>query len=336
MLKAYQEKPILDQIDDLGECKLFVRLDDKYHKKVGYMRSPKSLVFSKKNNNYSGGYSALFLCDNKKGNSLLSKMENPTHEEWGYNWHSDKNLAQKILRRISVFVNEKLRSLEEISTQNSFTFDDFEFLTFEEDDNNNLKNLESKSADLEITSDGFELDSIDEPFKDLEPFKELKRTKRRSKVKQKTNDGFTSGDDLENEGSGGKSENNVDPGPPNENLSGPDILPGGEKGRGIKLKKLSNNQYDYKCFFNSTSKKYSLIVNTNSEKECNIHIFAKGLDANINEELNLETATSFDGEDYIISSNVIKNVKLSKLPLKLQIKLENQHRYVIHLEVFEL
>lgn len=336
MLKAYQEKPILGQIEGLGECKLFVRLDDKYHKKVGYMRSPKSLVFSRKNHNYSGGYSALFLCENNKGNSFLSKMEDPTHEEWSYNWHSDKKLAQKILRRITIFINEKLRALEETNTQNSFTLDGFEFLTFEEDNSNNLKDLEKKSGDLESASDGFELDSIDEPFKDLQPYKPPKKSKRRPKRKEKTEEGFSSGDDSQIEGSGGKSDNPVNPEPPNDYLPGPDILPGGEKGKGIKLKKLSSNQYDYKCFFDSSSEKYSLIVNTNSEKECNIHIYAMGLDVKNNEELHLESVTNLKGEDYDISGNAIKNVELSKIPLKLQIKLKNQHRYVVHVEVFEL
>ena len=77
-------------------------------------------------------------------------------------------------------------------------------------------------------------------------------------------------------------------------------------------------------------------MNTNSEKECNIHIYAMGLDVKNNEELHLESVTNLNGEDYDISGNAIKSVELSKLPLKLQIKLKNQHRYVVHVEVFEL
>ena len=73
-------------------------MNNNYDKNIGYLRKPKMLVFKQKNRTLSQGYSAIFICDNKKGNAELAKMEDPKHNEWEKGWYPDVEKAASIKR----------------------------------------------------------------------------------------------------------------------------------------------------------------------------------------------------------------------------------------------
>lgn len=70
----------------LGHVKLWINKKKGATDKVAYMRDLEMLVFCKRPHTNYGMY-GVFLCDDPKGNELLRKMENPSHDEWkAGNW----------------------------------------------------------------------------------------------------------------------------------------------------------------------------------------------------------------------------------------------------------
>ena len=66
----------------LGNTSFFINVDlQKGNDLIIFMRSPR-MVVGVQHNNSSRGYSAVFLCDDNKGNQLLREMEDAAHRTW--------------------------------------------------------------------------------------------------------------------------------------------------------------------------------------------------------------------------------------------------------------
>lgn len=65
----------------LGHVKLYIYRAKGLKSRIVYMRRPKMIV-SKRPLNKAENMNVVFVCDNKKGNELLRRMENPAHDEW--------------------------------------------------------------------------------------------------------------------------------------------------------------------------------------------------------------------------------------------------------------
>ena len=105
----------------LGKVQLFLLPQEGYPKKVACFRLNRMLIETKIFRS-PVGYAGVFICDNKKGNEILRKMEPPNHNEWNVNnTHSkidglpleDAENADKELRQ---FIRAKVKELSDIST----------------------------------------------------------------------------------------------------------------------------------------------------------------------------------------------------------------------------
>lgn len=127
-----------ETLPTIGYVKFYVYLDKGLPNRTSYFRTPRMVVF-KRTNRKVNGYSAVFVCDNKKGNEMLRLMENPAHNEWKLdNYPKDEGKANKDARRgeieISEFINRTLESLANIKKGNKIAFIGLEeYLSIPED-----------------------------------------------------------------------------------------------------------------------------------------------------------------------------------------------------------
>jgi hypothetical protein len=182
-----------DHLEILGNVKLYVYLKKGLPNRTSFMRSPKMVVY-KRTNRKVNGYSAVFVCDNEKGNELLRLMENPAHNEWKKENYPRKDgkidkTARKAENELGDFINDILDTLSKVnfSKQTSvlgleeYLFSTEELLeNFEETDShgNSLNNIGGELTD-EITDEetGLQTTAKDSPIKikpTLKPNNEIK------------------------------------------------------------------------------------------------------------------------------------------------------------------
>ncbi len=81
----------------LGDVRFYGYKNKSANDKILYMRSPRMLVDSN-NNKTSYGFYGVFVCDDKKGNEILCRMEGPAHDKWDEKqdeFHKDENKRAK-------------------------------------------------------------------------------------------------------------------------------------------------------------------------------------------------------------------------------------------------
>ena len=214
-LDAYSDKRnqiVRDlHIEGLGKCKIYLKLDKDYPRRVAYMRLPKMLVESKSNVRLKTGYAALFICDNVKGNKFLSKCEDPTHQEWKAGWSDKEELAKKVLRRISKEINRVLASLITETYNEETILSGLEQFTFADESEMPLESEGDSDEDSGDGEDGFTLDELEIETHDLDFIKPNPEKKKKRKKKVKTEEGFGTGEGNES-GTGGGGENETEGG----------------------------------------------------------------------------------------------------------------------------
>ena len=333
-LDAYinsEHKVFEEKIEGLGKCKLYVQLNKDYKKKVVYMRMPKMMVFSKPNPRLSAGYSALFICDNRVGNRLLSKCEDPKHSEWLPGWHSDEDKARKALSRITRFINASLESMivetyssaTILSGLNQFTYSDESDMPGEK---GSQENSEEKG------DDGFELIDVSLAMNDLDYKMPKPSRKKKRKRKVKVEDGFDAGDEA-GAGSGGPGENSG-VGGDQAGAQGFGEEEGRQKGE-WKMKKLPKSQFNYKCFQKSGSDDYTLVISSKSELSCQIRFYANGVDKKQNEDIILLEAFDAESNDSLnVANNIINNVETTPNPKTIKLVTKHKRKFGVEVELY--
>jgi hypothetical protein len=289
------------------------------------------LVYHKQNPRLSSGYSALFICENKMGNKFLSKCEGPTHSEWDKGWHPNSENAQTLLLRITRFINEVLKSMivETYSTEtilgglSQFTFND------ESDTPGESGSQENSSSEGD---DGFELEDIILEMNDLDYKLPKPSSKKNRKRKVKAEDGSDAGDEP-GAGSGGPDSNEGEGGD-RTGVKGFDELEGRQDGD-WKIKKLRKSQYNYKCFQESGSDDYKLVITTKNEQSCQIKFYANGVDIEKNEEINLVEAIDVDNNTSLtIQNNMIDEVKTTPAPKTIRLVIKDNRKFGVEVELY--
>ncbi len=127
--QAYNPRPYLDAVahanqDDkhieieldlakLGKCSFFVLKRKKGTDNIVYMRQPRMVVYSQKNNTNFGFY-GVFVCKNNRGNELLRSIEDPSHREWDHkrlNGKEEKKYAREALKELREKISDALRGI---------------------------------------------------------------------------------------------------------------------------------------------------------------------------------------------------------------------------------
>ena len=125
--KTSDQFPVFENnLETIGNVKLYVYLEKGLPNRVSYFRKPRMVVF-KRTNRKVNGYSAVFICENEKGNEILRLMENPAHSEWKKeNYPKEEGKISKTARKaeneISDFINKSLESLSKIKAGKKITF----------------------------------------------------------------------------------------------------------------------------------------------------------------------------------------------------------------------
>ena len=85
--KALKNEPYTENIDGMGQLKLFMEFDDALPKKLDTkaMRAPLMTVTSFVHHSIRAKYAAIFLCEDEPGNTKLRKLEPPAHDKWVVN-----------------------------------------------------------------------------------------------------------------------------------------------------------------------------------------------------------------------------------------------------------
>lgn len=108
-------KLIEKDIPSLGCVKLYVNINPACTRdKIIYMRKNKMVIQSELLRNHYGVY-CVFCCDSDKGNELLRKLENASHDKWDKSNYTINNIpveeGKNALKEIDSFVQESLRSI---------------------------------------------------------------------------------------------------------------------------------------------------------------------------------------------------------------------------------
>ncbi len=90
---------ISKKLDLLGSVRLYIKKNKFAPDKILFMRAPRMLVYSKRNQS-AHGYYGVFICDDNDGNELLKKTENPAHNEWKETNWQDKGRTSKLARDV--------------------------------------------------------------------------------------------------------------------------------------------------------------------------------------------------------------------------------------------
>lgn len=103
------------QDQDLGHCRLWIRVEDGLPSKVGFVRQTGMLVTTQQPGliRFSGyqDFAALCVFDDPKGNELLRRMENPQHDKFEPDrlTEDERGRGRRALTRVVKWIREEIR-----------------------------------------------------------------------------------------------------------------------------------------------------------------------------------------------------------------------------------
>lgn len=169
-------KIIEGEKEHLGKVKMYVKMCPEATAKIVFMRRPKMLVYSQKAQS-SMGFFGVFICEDEKGDKLLSKLENSSHSKWATDFYRDDITNEYIkegvdaMRELKEFCDECISLIVDENPQNELTIAGLDDLLYvpdslvEEDENQKQKSLgqpvgisEEENGTLTTTTEGVKVD----------------------------------------------------------------------------------------------------------------------------------------------------------------------------------
>ena len=90
--------------EHLGKIKMYIKKAPGAIDKIVYMRRPRMVVYAQKSQSSLGFY-GVFVCDDEKGDDLLSKLENSSHSKWSRDFYRDDITSECIQEGVDA-INE--------------------------------------------------------------------------------------------------------------------------------------------------------------------------------------------------------------------------------------
>ena len=326
-----------ETLDTVGDVKLYVYLEKGLPNRTSYLRKPKMVVF-KRTNRKLNGYSAVFICNNEKGNEILRLMENPAHNEWKKENHPKNEgkihkTARKTENEISDFINSSLETLSKIKTGKKIAFLGLEEYLYipedllekeeEFDFEGNLTNTVSGKMSNETTDDETGIQTTDNESVKINPTitqKQEVREEAEIDVDEFGEDDITVGGS--NEGEGGST-------------TPTDV--GGKAEKGERTEVATLNKALVKVGFRALAQ---------SENNELYHILIVNSDRQIdNAELELLVGSDNDRDDGIevkysdvgsIEKNIIKNISLAMGNNKIKIRFADNLKHSVKIKAYEI
>ena len=137
----------------LGQVKLYVNIDPECKRdKILYMRKNKMVIQTEMLRNHYGVY-CVFVCESQRGNELLRKLENASHDKWDKSNYTVNNVpyeeGKEALKEINNFVQESLHSIFDRETNGTLEVEGLsEYLASSESLLDEIDSLSSKSSDV--------------------------------------------------------------------------------------------------------------------------------------------------------------------------------------------
>jgi len=133
-LKYYESvkngKYFSDNLKSLGSVEFYFMEIEEHMNYVAMLRKPHMIVFSKRYQ-FPGSYCGVFICEDKKGNQILRKMEPPTHNKWEPDSYGPNGI--KILKEIHEWIRSIIKSQQKIKRKGILDVPDlYKYLPFDD------------------------------------------------------------------------------------------------------------------------------------------------------------------------------------------------------------
>lgn len=312
----FREKPL----PVLGTCQLYVRIEEKFPRKLLYMRSPRMAVndwrFPK---SLQEPYAAVFICDNPEGNAMLRSLEPPEHDAWE---PARAPNGKEMLDEIRDWVKSELVALAEEESGDPEEIPELEkFLPYDED----YEKMSEASKGNALPSEGV---SLDESALEIG----AEREEREDAIEEFVSKPFS----KKEVGSTGQNQRKHKGG------SG-----GGKEGTGTGneeghegLARVNTSSVRFRIFYVGRGKQgseYCAILEPLSDQEGAINVVALGDDSAVY-QVPVAYAKDWDGKqkEYEHKGSLVEGLKLKKgKPVRIRIGTKSPSRYALGIENHE-
>ena len=119
-----------ENLKSVGEVEFFFVEIEEHMNYVAMLRKPHIVVFSKAYR-FQGSYCGVFICDDKKGNRILRKMEPPSHNKWEPDSYGPDGSI--ILNEIHDWIRSILKSQQKVKRKGILDMPDlYKYLPFDD------------------------------------------------------------------------------------------------------------------------------------------------------------------------------------------------------------
>jgi len=319
---------IKERIPLLGDVSFYAYKNKNGKDTILYMRSPRMLVYGKGNKS-SYGFNGVFICDDKNGNEILRRMENPAHTEWTNQDENNKQEAKQVKEEIDSFIKrcvEKLFPPNPSSTVSIAGLEDYLYIpTAMENDEDLLLDFTTSESNKDIGDSQYVATSsifskeITESIPKLSVGQVMTTTSTRASKSTKGN--LLSGHSMRKS-----------------------ISKGGGAGTGTLSQRNSCDNDGVKGTFAEliTVKYRSFALNVNGEIQHNIVIHSERDIENARIDITIGGAQDDDVQEILwsnignIKGNSLHNLNISKGKNTIKIKFADNLKHAIKLEPYEV
>jgi len=316
-LKYYEAvkhgKYYTENLKSLGKVEFYFLEIEEHMNYVAMMRKPHMVVFSKAYR-YPGTYCGLFVCDDKKGNQILRKMEPPTHNRWEPDSYGPT--GSKILNEIHEWIRFILKSQQKIQRRGKLDIPDiYKYLPFddglEEGDRKGEKNFSGQESETE-TSRLLQKKEETESSVKISPY-------RVSIINQPEKTGLGGG----LKGTGKKRK------------KGKGTGVGGDEEARKALTFQEVNVIPIVTKRTSDGYEYLIKIKSNANRTCRLNFFAVGDEGT--DKINIIDAKDVQNNPIHVSGNRISHINLTEnTEEKIFINIESVNKYALKVYAYEL
>ncbi|TAN57235.1 hypothetical protein EPN15_04965 [Patescibacteria group bacterium] len=298
----------------LGKVFLFVRKQENYPGKIMMARKPKMMVYEKRCRVLREPYAGVFICENDRGNALLSNLEPPAHDEWDRNRFANGWAA---MHELEDFIKKSLKSMGET-------------ITSEPQDIPGLDRYLPDSEDRDyLSQQGPELIDQSESFGEEESGREVGAEKEPAEAEIETviRKGVVTN----------KFSDTVKPAPPEGFGKGSRGRATGQEGGEKEGVRIKTSSISFRSFIQKSKGgfEYHFVITGRDDCDGAVRLVAVGDDGNY--PVDIESATDIaSGKNYDVGDSMIKDLSVKNgKSLKLAVRLASKKKYSLGIENYE-
>lgn len=106
VLKNETTEKIEEDFEGLGKLKLYVLIKKDFRRKVLMARNNGMKIFDKQNISSTVQFAGVCILEDKKLNEFFREMENPQHNNWESDRHSNKKEAERLKKKLFKFIKD--------------------------------------------------------------------------------------------------------------------------------------------------------------------------------------------------------------------------------------